>query len=1303
MGRRVSPNGRVNLTSTRALFTQKAYITISNREAKDHRTIIECLKYATTGQLPPNSKGGAFVHEPKLVGEKEVMAQVKLQFKDHRGSKLVVTRSLQLTVKKTTRTMKSLDASLLMIKDGERTSLSTRMAEMDGIIPKYLGVSAAILESVIFCHQDESLWPMSEPSVLKKKFDEIFEAMKYTKAIDNLKALRKDHMDKLKSLKHQETTAKDNKDKADRVERKCKALAAETDLVRDKVNALDKDIEVAMTVKQDRHMRAAQAFTVVEELKQKSLQAEYLRENVNELKSHLNELQESDEWLESTLAQYDERMAQYKEEEENLRVQYNVLKEGTKTSTRQMSERQAERGQLQAEKESYERQVQSRVQLVKEAARHHSMRGYDGDLDDSQIREFVGRIEKLARDKDRELERIRKTMDDELQQAQAVITDLERQRTALTQEKINARQTIAGNDKKSNAKQNDMSLITVDEGAIAALEISLKGARERLERLTSEYEAADWDNLLKTERNQLRQLQDESARLRSELIQSNKLVQGQAQLELVKKEAKDRQARLDTLKATYQEQLASIVGPDWRVESLEREFQDALNQRTRAVEDAKKQQDGMAKDLSGVEFQLKSCRGEIKKKKNDMQRCMSAVLASITTADGDPLSSIDDYPNELQAIEKERNQARKDLDGMVYYTDYYKTCLETVNQRNSCRLCQRKFADGREQSAALERINKLLAKQAKDQLEEELRVYDEDYRKADACRSQYETYKTLSSELPTIENNLEKLESEKASLVANLERQDTLVSNAEAKTREVTNLSKTVTTITQYNSEISKYENDIARLSSQQKLSGSLLSTDELDQQSTACEEQIRTANNKINKLIADKEQARSTINSLEREEADFSQKLNSAQYKLEKKQALSSAIEELRENTVQLRDAIQRADDELESLAPRISKARAQREDIQKRGRVNEKEVQAEKDNVAKTVHKFKVVEESISKYEEEDGAGKLAACHRAISNLEQEQKRIETEISHVTKSANEMKARADDSESTRKSIVENMRYRKNLRDLKDIQDEIAELNSRNVTEDYEQLEYEATDAERNYQNLVADRGPMVGEIKSKDQELAGLLQEWEAEYKDAGPQYREAHVKVEITTAAVDDLAKYGHALDAAIMKYHSLKMEEINQIAGELWQRTYQGTDVDRIMIRSENENEKAKRNYNYRVVMVKEDTEMDMRGRCSAGQKVLASIIIRLALAECFGINCGVIALDEPTTNLDRDNIKALADSLHSIIKARRHQSNFQLIIITHDEDFLREMNCSDFCETYWKVSRDDKQKSSIERQSLSNLM
>jgi DNA repair protein RAD50 len=62
------------------------------------------------------------------------------------------------------------------------------------------------------------------------------------------------------------------------------------------------------------------------------------------------------------------------------------------------------------------------------------------------------------------------------------------------------------------------------------------------------------------------------------------------------------------------------------------------------------------------------------------------------------------------------------------------------------------------------------------------------------------------------------------------------------------------------------------------------------------------------------------------------------------------------------------------------------------------------------------------------------------------------------------------------------------------------------------------------------------------------------------------------------------------------------------------------------------------------MVKGDAELDMRGRCSAGQKVLASLIIRLALAETFCLDCGILALDEPTTNLDKENIESLAQAL-----------------------------------------------------------
>lgn len=79
---------------------------------------------------------------------------------------------------------------------------------------------------------------------------------------------------------------------------------------------------------------------------------------------------------------------------------------------------------------------------------------------------------------------------------------------------------------------------------------------------------------------------------------------------------------------------------------------------------------------------------------------------------------------------------------------------------------------------------------------------------------------------------------------------------------------------------------------------------------------------------------------------------------------------------------------------------------------------------------------------------------------------------------------------------------------------------------------------------------------------------------------------------------------------------------------------------------------------------------------------------------------LITLDEPTTNLDRETIGSLAMSLHKIINDRKGQRNFQLIIITHDEEFLKKMRCQDFTDVYFRVSRNANQKSEIEGMSIS---
>ena len=96
---------------------------------------------------------------------------------------MVVVRSMQLTQKKTTATFKQLDGVIRATKpDGSKTSYTHKCGELDKTVPMMIGVSRAVLESVIFCHQEDSSWPLQEGAVLKKRFDDIFDSARYTKA-----------------------------------------------------------------------------------------------------------------------------------------------------------------------------------------------------------------------------------------------------------------------------------------------------------------------------------------------------------------------------------------------------------------------------------------------------------------------------------------------------------------------------------------------------------------------------------------------------------------------------------------------------------------------------------------------------------------------------------------------------------------------------------------------------------------------------------------------------------------------------------------------------------------------------------------------------------------------------------------------------------------------------------------------------------------------------------------------------------------------------------------------------------------
>merc|ERR1711915_1017487 len=129
---------------------------------------------------------------------------VKLQFHTpglNGGTQMkIICRSMEAAQKLKNITTMTLDSTISTRSlDGSTTAqLSSKCAEINLEMHHCLGVSRPILNYVIFCHQEDSNWPLEEGSKVKEKFDEIFSSAKYQKCLKNIKEVRKVEMDKAK-------------------------------------------------------------------------------------------------------------------------------------------------------------------------------------------------------------------------------------------------------------------------------------------------------------------------------------------------------------------------------------------------------------------------------------------------------------------------------------------------------------------------------------------------------------------------------------------------------------------------------------------------------------------------------------------------------------------------------------------------------------------------------------------------------------------------------------------------------------------------------------------------------------------------------------------------------------------------------------------------------------------------------------------------------------------------------------------------------------------------------------------------
>ncbi|KII86927.1 hypothetical protein PLICRDRAFT_665598 [Plicaturopsis crispa FD-325 SS-3] len=1272
-------------------FTPVTVIVGHNGSGKT--TIIECLKYATTGDQPPNTRGGAFIHDPKMANEKEVKAQVKLRFHAANGTRMLAVRNLSVTVKKTSGlTMKTLE-SILAVADGntdptsKRAVISTKCAEMDLEIPHLLGVSKSVLENVIFCHQEESYWPLAEPAALKKKFDDIFEATRYTKALDNIKALRKDRVAELKAEKERLESLAREKAHADKLKGRIADInsdIAAKEIEHEEAKKTYEALVVSNQRFQDLATKFREMYVRVQSLQEK--QARFQSE-LDDAKVNVQEVEGTDAELQERLRNFDEHVRLQKQKKGKEESTWQDLEDELTAARKAHVELVNEQGELAAEAKAQERRISEREDLIRVISNKHGIMGYDhSPLERDKVVEFIGKLGALQAKQIQEYEKVQS--DEYNHKSRELHKELEsyKAKKTSTRDQITERQSsIASAEAELDATQDVPS-------ELRTVKADMDEKRSRIEKLRADVKAGDFERRLAEKTSKARSLEDRRDQMNGELRTLSLQADARAKLDIKRSEVKSKETDVANVLETNNVKFRKLVGADARADTMERDLERVSSEKDREILDLESQSTSANKSYQEAEAVMTSLQAQVRTRRDELK----AIEKTLKRGLGDDSRSLDEALKE--AID-EVNVRKEQGGALTGGSLVYERLLRLGKAKKICTACNRHLDDNEMavfESYLKDQMKKTSPEAAKTCRDEEKEWQEELDRLQTLVPHQASINRLKDTEIPALEKQIK----EQAALLPALSDKAEAVSQ---KVKEARKEAKDIAAMRQHANHVSRTQKDVARLrveithlEEELSATGTTKTADDVQAELDALSLEIRTNEREKQSLSADKERLINLTRTLENDLYSLQIQENNLNNRLRDKTALEERIETMKGEIVTFTDRLKDIDIKISDAQAPIERLDREYQDVQRELNARIAEAQDSSQELNRSVDKLDGTNKAVERYVREKRARKLKECAEQIDEHQERIRELQITIENTRNVIAKIEKEINEAGASQANLRENIRIRKLGRDIKATEEEInsydmdeAAKSRRNFEDKYHIEKAKETDMQSQYAHIG-------GVLTSSKAQLATWEEDLK-EFKNINKRYTDQLLKVKISEMANSDLEKYGKALDNAIMKYHSLKMEEVNDTMKHLWNKTYQGTDIDGIKVRSDVEGGASKRSYNYRVVMTKDQVEMDMRGRCSAGQKMLASIIIRLALSDSFGQNCGILALDEPTNALDTENIDALAASLVDIINERKNHSNFQLIIITHDENFLRKLGQSDVMEYYWRVSRDSRQKSVIERQ------
>ncbi|XP_034236601.1 DNA repair protein RAD50 [Thrips palmi] len=1289
-------------TDEQRIYFDKPFNLILGRNGCGKTTLIEALKYACSGTMPPG-QGVNLVRDPKLDKQSETRAQIKLNFQSGRGENCTMTRSMSSKIKGgKSLEFKTVDTAIQIMKNGKPEQMTGRCVDMDDLMIKLLGVSKPILNYVIFCHQEDSHWPLDEGKKLKEKFDEIFDSTKYNKCMNEVRKLRKAALDDKKvsevSLRHLEcdvTTLKQKRgellllnERFANMEKDLEALHAQKSLFEEEYDVWHTKYKDYGKIKMER-----------DDAKTQLTQLMYQQEAEKKHITHL--FTGSEEDLQIEIRSFDDQLQQKKEAHTQIQEKIERLSDTESQKKTESLDIQKLICKLEADKEQEQKTKNDRNLKLSNLARSFELSGLPADATEEDVDDLH--------------DQVKRKFQILVNSISARKLQLEKEQNDLQEEINKCLQTIAKIEseiqvKEDNVLSNDTEIQTLKDKLRSVnerlrkkqqIDKDLEVCRERRDKASKNEDSEALKIKIDELQHLCSSLEERQNELSSELVELFKYRDTQKSLQIQEEKHKDALTQIQRLRCQNEDSISKLLGNSTDG-TLKQDF-DSLEYKLKSdIDQLKKLKSDKTGEISTLDLNRNHKKSSLEKKQADLERKKESLFKLCGKKKLDEV---------LRAIETEMESHQNDK-GLFNSTQIVLSgYVKQLKQRDPCcPLCHRRFSNDHESSDLVDELNgnmnNLPHRVA--ELNEKLAKLQQKQRDLLQLKPVEKDVIELESEIPSLQNDVLGLEGVIDATREELCDVEERLQSPEADLRTAQDIRMVIFDIDRYHKESKLCTRQIERF--KQDLSH-LGSTSRTSEQCAAEQQQIsdELSATRTEKRDVEKRQ-REYLNILN----DFDQQINklvAQQLEIKEFVQQEDAMKERLTELSHVNDTIQSELKDLkQKLKPAFDKHRNAEEVLYTMKKTHKRELQEmenKKQEREMSIRLLSQTKETLNNLRRLKISETLESNKKAHQELVNEINQLETKRNDLAKQSEDLKETLGEHEKRKKELEGNMivlrlskQIKKQEKKLEMAERKLGDTDAHGIANKIHEIQAKISDVNCQVNELKGNKRGLEDNIKSRKEELQ------EDRYRNAERKYKEKLVKLTVLIHTEKDLQKYYNALDVAMQHFHRDRMASVNKLIRELWRLIYRGNDTDYIEIKTDesalgaasNASDK-KRNYNYRVVQVKNGTEIDMRGRCSAGQKVLASLIIRLALAETFSANCGILALDEPTTNLDKDNIRSLCQAIVEIVHEREHTTSFQLICITHDHEFLDMMTEMDFFSHYWEVSRDHRSKSVIKKREV----